>query len=433
LTPSSSALSQRQYRIFGRALTIAAASVASLLLLVVTARATPASAQPSPAAQRGAIAAKDSLRIYLMTMDVGDDIYELFGHDAIWVHDPTRPIDTVYNWGVFDFNTPGFVPRFLLGDMRYMMTGDQLDLTIAYYKHLNRHVWAQELDLTDAEKQALVAFVRWNVRPENATYRYNYYRDNCSTRVRDAIDRVTGGQVRAQLKAIKTDQTYRSHSLRLMQGMKPIVVGVDLLLGRPTDFRLTADEASLLPVELMNHLRTVKLDGGKRPLFKNSFVVNESTRPPETAPVPQLWKGLIHLGLALAALVVWLGRGLHEGRRRRVAAFTISFLAAVLGILGLIITLLVTVTDHIAAHANENMVMLEPLWLVVAAMAPVMILRGASKPWVVTVTRVAAAVACGAVLIHLVGLSRQPNWDAIGLLLPVELALTWVLSQGRTA
>jgi hypothetical protein len=377
--------------------------------------------------------ASDSLRIYLMTMGQGDEIYELFGHDAIWVHDPTKGIDTVYNWGVFDFNTPGFVGRFLLGDMRYMMLGEPLDLTIAFYKSLNRQVWVQELDLTDTEKQALVAFIHWNARPENATYRYDYYRDNCSTRVRDAIDRVTGGQIRAQLKAIKTDETYRSHSLRLMQRNKPIVVGVDLLLGRPTDFKLTADEAAFLPVPLMNHLRAVKLDGGKRPLFKESFVFNEATRPPEPDRAPRLWMALVPLGIALAALVYWLGLGLQTGRRRRIAAFTISFLSAVFGILGTIITLLVTITDHVAAHANENMFMLNPLWLVVAAMAPMMILRAASKPWVVTLARLAAAIACGAVLIHLIGLSRQPNWDAIGLLLPVELAIAWILGQVRAA
>jgi hypothetical protein len=433
LTPRPPALLQRQNRTIRRAVVTAAAIVAPLTASAAVAPGQGTRSAPTADAKSAIPYQRDSLRIYLMTMGVGEDVYELFGHNALWVHDPTQPMDTVYNWGVFDFRTPGFIGRFMLGHMQYMMAGDPIDATIQFYRSLNRQVWVQELDLTDAEKKELVAFLHWNVRPENATYRYDYYRDNCSTRVRDAIDRVTGGQIRPQLKAIKTNETYRGHTLRLMQGDRALVSGVELLLGRPTDVKLSADETSFLPVELLKHLHAVKLDGGRRSLFKRGFVLNEATRPPEPTQVPRLWMAFGSLGIALAALVLWLGRGLREGRRRRVAAFTVSFLAAVLGILGTIITLLVTITDHVAAHSNENMFMLNPLWLVVAAMAPMMILRGAAKQWVVTLARLAAAIGCGALLIHLIGLSRQPNWDAIGLLLPIELAIAWVLGQRRVA
>src|SRR5687768_6828008 len=172
-------------------------------------------AQPPAAADSG-------IRVTLLTMGQGDQVYELFGHNALWIHDPALPYDIVYNWGVFDFRTPGFLGRFLLGDMRYMMAGETIENTIANYKYLNRRVWAQELDLTVAEKRALVDYVNWNARPENVQYRYDYYLDNCSTRVRDALDRVLGGRLRTYLKGIPTDETYRSHSLRLMQGQKPI-------------------------------------------------------------------------------------------------------------------------------------------------------------------------------------------------------------------
>jgi Domain of unknown function (DUF4105) len=329
---------------------------------------------------------------------------------------------------VFDFSTPGFIGRFLLGHMEYMMAGDPLDATLQFYRALNRQVWVQELDLTDAEKKELVVFLRWNVRPENANYRYDYYRDNCSTRVRDAIDRVTGGQVRARLKAIKTNETYRSHTLRLMQGDRALVSGVELLLGRPTDVELTADETSFLPVELMKHLHTVRLDGGRRPLFKREFVLNDATRAPEPTRVPSLWMWFAPIGVALTALVLWLGAR-SEGTvgRRRVLAATIAILAGTFGTLGSIIAALVTITDHVAAHGNENIFMLNPLWLVIAALAPRMILRRRAGKSSVLLIRVAAAVGCGAVLLHLVGLSRQPNWDAIALVLPVELAMAWVL------
>lgn len=372
---------------------------------------------------------RDSLRIYLLTIGPGDEVWELFGHNAIWVHDPSDPIDMVYNWGVFDFRTPGFVPRFLRGDMRYSMGVDPFDATVAMYHSLNRQVWAQELNLTAPEKKALVAFVHWNMLSENEEYRYDYYLDNCSTRVRDAIDRVTGGQVRPQLQAIKTGETYRSHSLRLMQHMQPMVSGVELVLGRRTDVELTADETSFLPVQLMQHLRPVKLDGGKRTLIGDEFVINQATREAEPANVPKLWKGFLAIGLAIAGLIVWLGESASAGRaRRRVLASVVAVVAGLFGIVGLIITLLVTVTDHVAAHGNENITMLNPVWLVVAVLAPMLILNGRARTATMRVALVGAGLGLAAVVIHAVGLSRQPNWDVIGLVLPVELAIAFVVA-----
>jgi hypothetical protein len=362
-------------------------------------------------------------------MGSGDEVWELFGHDAIWVHDPDDPRDMVYNWGVFDFRTPGFVPRFLRGDMRYTMGADPYDATIAFYRSINRQVWAQELNLTASERKALVTFLHWNMLSENAEYRYDYYRDNCSTRVRDAIDRVTGGQVRPQLRAIKTDETYRGLSLRQMQHMEPMVSGVELALGRRTDVELTADETSFLPVELMQHLRSVTLDRGTRRLIGQEFVINQADRASEPTNVPKLWKGFLAIGLAIAGLIVWLGESASPGRARlRVLASVVAAVAGLFGIIGLIITLLVTVTDHVAAHANENITMLNPLWLIIAVLAPMMILRQRARATTVRLVFAGAVLGFAAVLIHVVGLSRQPNWDVIGLILPVELAIAFVVA-----
>jgi hypothetical protein len=352
-------------------------------------------------------------------MGQGDQVYELFGHNALWIHDPAVQNDTVYNWGVFDFNTPGFIPRFLRGDMRYMMAGESIQNTLLTYQYLRRRVWAMELDLTPAEKRALVDYVRWNARPENRQYRYDYYLDNCSTRVRDVIDRVLNGKLRTYLRGIPTQETYRSHSLRLMQGAPFLVTGVQMALGRPTDTPLTADQASFLPVQLMNYVKDFKVDG-KRPLILREFMLNDPVdRGPEPTTVPALWKWYLPIGLVIAALILALWFTL----RARIATATIVAVAAgVIGIVGTIIVLLVTVTDHVAAHRNENLWLLNPIWLVVAVALPIALLR---QRWKVArwATLAGAAVSLGAVLMHLVGMSHQPNWDVIALLLPPQLAM----------
>lgn len=367
-----------------------------------------------------------AIKITLLTMGQGSQVYELFGHNAIWVHDPSRSFDIVYNWGVFDFRTPGFLGRFLLGDMRYMMAGETLENTLRHYAYLNRQVWAQELNLTPAEKRQLVDYIRWNALPENAQYRYDYYLDNCSTRVRDAIDRVLGGQLRAYLRAIPTEESYRSHSLRLMQGDKLMVTGVEMALGRPTDVKVTADQASFLPVQLMQYVRGLKLDGGTRPLVAREYVMNEATRAPEAESLPAMWKALVPIGLLLGGLVFFLAVKLKS---RRGLATMIAMLAGLFGLIGLIITLLVTITDHVAAHGNENMFMLNPLWLILAVAGPMLVLRGRAAGVARWTSIAAAGLALCAVAIHLFGMSRQPNWDVIGLLLPSQLAIAMVLIQ----
>jgi hypothetical protein len=403
------------------------------LLLAAVPMILSAQGSPPPAVlQRPVTAADSTLRIVLLTMGQGDQVYELFGHNAIWVHDPSTRSDIVYNWGVFDFRTPGFLGRFLLGDMRYMMVGETIDNTLATYQYLKRRVWAQELDLTAAEKRALVDFVRWNVQPENTQYRYNYYLDNCSTRVRDAIDRVLGGQLRDYLRAIPTEQTYRSHSLRMMQGEKLLVTGVDLVLGRPTDVKLSADQASFLPVQLMQYARGLKLDGGTRPLVAREFLLSDAPeRAAEPEHVPSMWKGLVPVGLALGLVILLLG---FRVSRPVWAASLIAIVAGIEGLIGVIMTLLVSITDHVAAHANENMFMLNPLWLVVAVAVPVLLMRGKAGATARGSALAGAVVALGAVVLHVIGLSRQPNWAVIGLLLPSQLAIAAIaLAYSRRA
>jgi hypothetical protein len=293
-------------------------------------------------------------------------------------------------------------------------------------------MWVQELDLTPAEKRALVDNIRLNYRPENRQYHYNYYLDNCSTRVRDHIDRVLGGQLRTYLKSIPTQETYRSHSLRLMQSAPLLVTGVEVALGRSTDQPLSADQASFLPVQLMEFMKGFKVDGGKRPLVLREWMLNDPIqRGPEPSAAPALWKWYLPIGLLIAGLILGSWYGLKSGVT---AAIISAIFMGITGVVGLILVLLMTITDHVAAHGNENLFLLNPLWLLLIVAVPRAMLRHQPMGRVARGMLVAAAAlsAC-AVLIHLVGLSRQPNWDVISLLLPAEIAIAGLayLAVGR--
>jgi len=137
-----------------------------------------------------------TLSIALVTMGPGERVWERFGHNALWVRDSVTGFDRVYNYGMFSFQQEGYVGRFLQGRLLYWMKGFESAPHFAAYVAADRSLWVQELNLTPEQRAELADFLAWNDTPENRFYRYDYYLDNCSTRIRDAIDRVLGGRIR---------------------------------------------------------------------------------------------------------------------------------------------------------------------------------------------------------------------------------------------
>ena len=420
-------------------------SILALALLTTSsiagAQVRPPSAQPAPGPRVAAPGEPGSeLTITLLTMGVGEQVWEQFGHNALWFHldrapSSGGPVDVVYNWGIFDSSQPYFIPHFLQGRMLYSMGGYPYEQTLIEYRERDRAVWAQELDLTNAQKTALRDFVIWNSRPENANYRYDYYRDNCSTRVRDALDRVLGGVIRATYSGRKTGYTYRSETLRLTQRQALLAAGIDLGLGRPADRELSAYEEMFLPMRLRDYVRELRIDdghGGTRPLVKSERMLLPTISHPEASAPPHWMPTFVVLGLLIAVLFGVVGWRAARGSAS--ARFTAGTLFAVwcfgVGCLGLILSLLWSVTDHTFAHQNENLLLFNPLWLVLAVLVPMTAVRGRLSQVTRWLTLLVAALAVIALLLHLVGLSRESNGEMIAIALPPALVLAWVVHRG---
>ncbi|HXI59064.1 MAG TPA: DUF4105 domain-containing protein, partial [Polyangia bacterium] len=196
-----------------------AAALFSFLLLGAGAGAGQAQAQPG-----------DELSVYVMTMGPGDHPFFKFGHNAIWIQDRTTKLSKVYNFGTFRFDSPRLIPDFIKGRLTYWLSVSSLDRTLATYQHENRSVEAQELELEPAEKAALAERLEVNARPEKRNYKYDYFLDNCSTRVRDAIDVVTGGRLRASAQG-PARLTLREQALRLTADLPWEYLTLYLILG----------------------------------------------------------------------------------------------------------------------------------------------------------------------------------------------------------
>lgn len=375
-----------------------------------------------------------------MTMGVGREIWEQFGHNAIWIHDAVRHSDVVYNWGLFDFRAPHFVAHFLQGRMLYSMGGFDLPGTIEEYRERDRSVWVQELNLSPAQRRQLRANIEWNDSDGHRDYFYNYFTDNCSTRVRDMLDAVVKGQLKSAAKSDSTNTTFRWHALRLTQSNPAMATGIDIGLGRFTDHRLSTWEAMFLPMTVRDFLRSFRVTdstGAPRPLVKSERMLYTSTRYREPREPPRFLPYFLVFGVVVASILFLAGRRPEGGGRGAhvAAAILVSLWSLLCGILGLLLTLLWTVTDHTAAHHNENLLLFNPAWLLLVVVGPLMLLRGRPSRTARVAAYAVAASSVIALLMHVVGLSRQDNGALIALTLPAALViarLAWLPSQRRS-
>ena len=370
------------------------------------------------------------LQVFLLTMGQGDAVWEKFGHNALWIRDRSAGLDVAYNWGLFDFNEADFIPRFLKGSMRYSMAGFPAEPMIEFYARTDRSVWAQELELTPEQKLELLHFVEWNALEENRFYHYDYFLDNCSTRVRDALDRVLGGRIRAATDTIPTGTSYRWHTRRLTEEDIPIYTGMDLVLGQPGDEEISGWAEMFLPMKLRARLADITVpsaEGVERPLVKSEVAIYTAHRAPEaTAPANYLVWYLVVGGLLAAIIVVLSLASDRGGRAPRAALATIgSIWSLVGGIVGLVMILTWTVTDHTFMYRNENLLQFTPLSLPLVVMLPRLFLGAVTtRTGRVLAVMVAALSVLGFVL-QLLPAFYQSNGEIIALALPVHLALAW--------
>ena len=215
-----------------------------VLLLVSLALPLPSAAQPGPDRL-----SPDS-RISLITVLPGDPMYTFAGHSAVRVYDPRQGLDRLYNYGTFNFNDPLFVPKFLYGYLRYFLSVAHYPRALEVYENEERPVIEQRLNLTRRQRTELYQFLRVNALPNNRYYQYDFFFDNCSTRIRDAVQRTLGNSVTFGGEP-NPDASFRQMLDPYVVNRPVLDVGFDLALGLPADESPTPSEAMFLPEYLM--------------------------------------------------------------------------------------------------------------------------------------------------------------------------------------
>ena len=308
-----------------------------------------------------AIELSPETKISLLTCAPGDEIYSYFGHSAIRINDPKSGIDYVFNYGIFSFDSPNFILRFIKGETDYMLAGQRMPSFIESYVEEHRSVYEQILRISQQEKQTLFDALMENAKKENRVYRYRHFSDNCSTRVRDQFEKCVNHSLRYD-----TTQDKHLSYRQLIDQCVPVDswngFGIKIALGIPCDHITTFSEKMFLPDYLMRSMAGAK-------------VVKETNRLPFAEPAVTIYQAEpVKQGFDLASppvvinllFLIVFGLTLVEYKRKRRMIWLdlVVFIAA--GIAGLILTYLCFFSVLEATGWNLNLIWALPTHLIFA-------------------------------------------------------------------
>ncbi len=369
-------------------------------------------------------------RVSVLTMGPGDHPFTRFGHNALlleWDRDGyTRT--QVYNFGTFEFDGLHGVSDFMAGRFRYWLSVTDLETTVRAYAAANRSLTAQELDFTPGERAALATALVDNARPEHRYYDYDYYRDNCSTRVRDAVDRVVAGALRRSVVG-PGQFTFRQHTLRLVGDTPWLYFGLDIALGTPTDRPTTRWDELFLPQELHDALSHAQreLNGQRVPLVTHERSLHQARRHPLPSAPPAPWLAFVGCGTALGLLFAGLGAAAARGRLGRVVFGVVTALCgASFGLLGMALTIF-SASKHWAAHANLSLLGCPPWSLALVVLGGAVALgRGGPRAARRVLLLLSGSLASSVVLLALALLSSgHESLRMAALFVPLWAGLWW--------
>jgi hypothetical protein len=322
------------------------------------------------------------VEFYLITVGVGNHVWDNFGHTALRMVDENSDTDIVFNWGLFDASVGyvRFAANFAQGVMDYQLGVAPPSWELSRYQAEARTIWQDRLVLTTAQKQRLYQRLAWNLRAENLTYDYDYFFDNCTTRVRDYLDEALGGSIAERSRALSTS-TFRDEVQSHYASLPLIAFSLDVLMNERIDRRMTQWEQMFLPAQLRDQLNRLGLLDSREVLAEFS--------EPASGINPYFVLALLILPLLL--LLVNVRRASiaslssQPGFTLRAPALSYRIMgligvAVVLfsGIYGLMMSLGWAFSAHLDTHANINLMLFWPTDLLGLVVALRWLLTGAA-------------------------------------------------------
>jgi hypothetical protein len=308
----------------------------------------------------------------LLTASPGKEIYAQYGHTGIRFHDPDKPVDIVFNYGLFNFDSPNFIWRFVTGKTDYMVAAFPIYNFLLEYQMENRQVTEQVLNLNPAERKSLFDDLMVTIGPENRVYRYNFFYKNCSTQPRDIIEKSVQGKIDYQwngkYKSLRDEVHYFTNNYPWIQ------FGIDFALGAKADSKSSLEIQQFAPDVLMESFSKAVIhnnSGGNRPLvietrklatIDPAQVEKQKSYP---HPMPVMWAVFL-----ITLIFTWL-----EIKKGKPNQLLNSIIYTVAGLVGFVIAFLVFFSEHPTTEVNYLLFWLHPAYLLYLPALPIRVFR----------------------------------------------------------
>ena len=303
----------------------------------------------------------DEAKFYLITCEPGDAVYARFGHSGLRIYDPINKIDDVFHWGLFSFDTPNFISRFISGNTDYEMGVFSTKYFMREYIERGSSVYAQELDLTPEQKYTLWTKLWNNYLPENRKYRYNFIYDNCATRPYQLI--LSTYDYKVTLNTHLHQITYRDIINKYIPVGSLLNTGINLIIGSQADKNITPKESVSFPLYTMDALKYTNYltnDNKKHPIVKKEEIMYLShSKNNKTDNLTFYISIIIPLILTLISLFYTI-------KKKRYIPYLSQIILFTSGIVGIIISYLWFFSHHPLVNDNMNLLWCNPLNIILA-------------------------------------------------------------------
>ncbi|CAH8295167.1 uncharacterized protein DUF4105 [Mariniflexile fucanivorans] len=292
----------------------------------------------------------EQAEISVLTIGAGASLNDAFGHSGFRVKDPIRGTDLVFNYGVYDFNTPNFYLKFAQGKLNYLIGVNYYEDFFEAYISQNRSIKEQVLNLSTSEKQTLFDYLLNNIKPENRAYLYEFFYDNCATKIKDVCNiSLNNNIVFNKPKGFK-DQTFRSLIYDNVNKNSWGSFGIDIALGSVIDKKARTEDHMFLPENIYKFFEVATIKNSNKPLVKESKVLYEKIESP--TPSNFLTSPLFVFGV-LGCFILFIT--FNDFKKQKQTVWLDVSLFTITGLVGILVLLLWFATDHTGTHQNYNL------------------------------------------------------------------------------
>lgn len=290
---------------------------------------------------------KNDIDISLLTCSSGAETFTAWGHSALRIHDRSANVDVVYNFGLFDFNTPNFYGKFIKGKLKYKLGVHDTYYFYKSYKQENRQIIEQKLNISEEDKYKIINRLNYLYKPENRYYLYSFVGKNCTTELRDLIlENVT-----TDFKNHLTEKTYREQLNEFLQGRLWLKFSMSLIMGYKIDKKIDTYQSMFLPDYLCRELRKINI--GDKSIIEKETIFN-SVPDPYKSSYPTFANPIFTFLLLFLIVVLFNSKYIQ------------NTVLIITGATGLVILLISLITDHTELQYNLNLLWLNPIYIILA-------------------------------------------------------------------